>query len=652
MEAEKTKSSSVCPKILMVSSEKILSSTGNSKAPTNKEHATKTSPSSVIVAAPKDSQPVEHKTTTETKSHLTSNPAKQRLSDADVRKIFASLHSPNGMAPPSHLPFNIVEVQAGGHKLSPPNYEFQDGLYVLLRPKPRRGKKTSGGELPDPQPPTHLRHLLLQDYPPQTCSWSLSGPQFPIRGASVNVQDLGGGNPNEEHFRSICGGIQQRYCYPRNGAEEYTRRTGGALWTMYRACDDKEDVEFRLLHVYRSQKRAANKQQTKGNISKTTARRAKVPQTTMDSVATPVQRVNTKRKALPLAMARAAVRRRVSLSTPRKQRRLTREDDSPKVKETETERYEQPHPTPPTPPPAVLDHAYYQQSMYECYIPQLPFHAHDPFPAYNVDAIFGHYHPVASTMPEEYHPNSHHYDGWASSGRSQPLQGAPKGPYIPPGFKKEDGHEGHEHHTSKSDELDDSGKVIPDTADVGTMTNKAWLKSARPICHSPLQRLEESNSDDTFVTANDDPDLDLIRIGDNDDHDSCAELLVRDIQPVGTWTEHDLVENHSDVLARAPEPFLLNENTQDPQTALANLLEQCHQSIHDTIQSGPPSLQKALKALVSKWGRQVVENPMAIVDALTLAKEDGPLTTDSTSSAGSDTTYESKPTHATTVTAV
>jgi hypothetical protein len=51
--------------------------------------------------------------------------------------------------------------------------------------------------------------------------------------------------------------IQQRYCYPK-GRLEYSSRKGGALWTM---CDEfgKEDTEYRLLHVYLSPKRAANK---------------------------------------------------------------------------------------------------------------------------------------------------------------------------------------------------------------------------------------------------------------------------------------------------------------------------------------------------------------------------------------------------------
>ena len=98
-----------------------------------------------------------------------------------------------------------------------------DGLYVLLRPaKKSRGKH----QLADvPKAPAHLQHLVWEngDNVPETCPWSLSGPQFPQPTA-----------------------IQQRYCYPK-GKAEYSSRIGGALWTMY-GRDKKEDLDFRLLH--------------------------------------------------------------------------------------------------------------------------------------------------------------------------------------------------------------------------------------------------------------------------------------------------------------------------------------------------------------------------------------------------------------------
>lgn len=150
------------------------------------------------------------------------------MSEHDVKAIFASLHI-DGEKPPSHLTFQIVPVGSNGLKLSPPSYEFEDGLYVLLRPAKKR--KQGGSQ---PSAPAHLSHLLLASMPPETCPWSLSGPQFPA--------------PNA---------VQQRYCYPK-GRPEYSSRTGGALWTMYDE-NGNEDTEYRLLHVYLSPKRAANK---------------------------------------------------------------------------------------------------------------------------------------------------------------------------------------------------------------------------------------------------------------------------------------------------------------------------------------------------------------------------------------------------------
>jgi hypothetical protein len=73
----------------------------------------------------------------------------------------------------------------------------------------------------------------MTEFPPETCKWQLSGPQFPQPTA-----------------------IQQRYCYPR-GRKEYSQCTGSALWTMYNS-DGMENKEYRLLHVYYSSKRLFN----------------------------------------------------------------------------------------------------------------------------------------------------------------------------------------------------------------------------------------------------------------------------------------------------------------------------------------------------------------------------------------------------------
>ncbi|GKY93081.1 hypothetical protein MPSEU_000276400 [Mayamaea pseudoterrestris] len=154
----------------------------------------------------------------------------RRLEDKDVRSIFECLHE--GKPPPFRLSFQIVPVGSNGLKLSPPSYEFPDGLYVLLRPRVKSKTVDHSG----PRAPPHLQHLVWKEgeIPPESCPWSLSGPQFPQPTA-----------------------IQQRYCYPK-GRSEYSDNKGGALWTMYNT-NGKEDTEFRLLHVYYSAKRAVNK---------------------------------------------------------------------------------------------------------------------------------------------------------------------------------------------------------------------------------------------------------------------------------------------------------------------------------------------------------------------------------------------------------
>lgn len=153
----------------------------------------------------------------------------RRLSDDDVRAIFECVH--NNTNAPSHLPFQIVPVGTDGLKLSPPSFQFDDGLYILLKPLQ---KKKSIHASDQPKVPSKLMDCLMPNVPETNCPWSLSGPQFPQPTA-----------------------IQQRYCYPK-GDPMYSSQKGGALWTMY-GTDGREDLEYRLLHVYFSAKRAVNK---------------------------------------------------------------------------------------------------------------------------------------------------------------------------------------------------------------------------------------------------------------------------------------------------------------------------------------------------------------------------------------------------------
>ncbi|VEU39091.1 unnamed protein product [Pseudo-nitzschia multistriata] len=158
-----------------------------------------------------------------------------KLDNKDVRAIFESLYD-NRPAPPG-LKFQIVPVGPNGQGLSPPNHEYEDGIYVLLRPdkskKNKKNKKGSSNDYERPKIPPHLAHLKMKTPLSNGTKWSLSGPQFPRPTA-----------------------IQQRYCYPQ-GDSEYASKKGAALWTMYN-CNGKEDKEYRLLHVYFSVKRANN----------------------------------------------------------------------------------------------------------------------------------------------------------------------------------------------------------------------------------------------------------------------------------------------------------------------------------------------------------------------------------------------------------
>jgi hypothetical protein len=98
----------------------------------------------------------------------------KRLGDDDVRAVFSCLRSHD--LPPPHLHFQIVPVGPRGLKLSPPSHEFEDGLYVLLRPQ--KSKKKSNEIDPRDRVPSQLSHLIMTELPPETCPWSLSGPQY------------------------------------------------------------------------------------------------------------------------------------------------------------------------------------------------------------------------------------------------------------------------------------------------------------------------------------------------------------------------------------------------------------------------------------------------------------------------------------------
>lgn len=104
-------------------------------------------------------------------------------------------------------------------------HQFKEGLYVLLPPSKKGGKFRKNGST-ELDLPLHLRPLVTsRSWPEVSCSWHLSGPQYPI---------------------SYCG-IQKRYCYPTDGLPSYEQTMSGILCTAF--VNGKEDLSFRLFHV-------------------------------------------------------------------------------------------------------------------------------------------------------------------------------------------------------------------------------------------------------------------------------------------------------------------------------------------------------------------------------------------------------------------
>eukprot|EP00978_Attheya_sp_CCMP212_P040385 scaffold219843_cov53-Attheya_sp.AAC.1 len=132
----------------------------------------------------------------------------RKLSDNDVKTVYECVY--NNRRPPPQLSFKIVVVGPEGQRLSPPAIEFEDGIYILLRPQKKR-KKNKGEAVPESVPPivpSNLVDYVMHENQTPECPWQLSGPQFPKKTV-----------------------IQQRYCYPK-GRPEYSAWKGGSLWTI------------------------------------------------------------------------------------------------------------------------------------------------------------------------------------------------------------------------------------------------------------------------------------------------------------------------------------------------------------------------------------------------------------------------------------
>eukprot|EP00985_Skeletonema_marinoi_P030098 scaffold30521_cov113-Skeletonema_marinoi.AAC.1 len=156
------------------------------------------------------------------------NSASGRLSESCVSEIFDCIKK--GKVPTGDIAFNIIKTTEKKLMLSPPSYEFGDGIYVLLR---------NMSDSHNVVIPSNLEHLVLNvddvATSAEVCKWSLSGP------ASKSQKK---------------GALQQRYSYPR-GRPAYSNTKGGSLWTMIDSTGS-DGLDVRVFHVYHSLKRLSS----------------------------------------------------------------------------------------------------------------------------------------------------------------------------------------------------------------------------------------------------------------------------------------------------------------------------------------------------------------------------------------------------------
>ena len=88
----------------------------------------------------------------------------RRLTNDDVRTIFDCLYN-NKIPSDKRLMFKIIVVGSNGMKLSPPSYEFDDGLYILLKPlKKAKGERKvhyQSNPQDDPRIPSNLKSMVF-----------------------------------------------------------------------------------------------------------------------------------------------------------------------------------------------------------------------------------------------------------------------------------------------------------------------------------------------------------------------------------------------------------------------------------------------------------------------------------------------------------
>jgi hypothetical protein len=152
-------------------------------------------------------------------SSCSSMALRYRLSREEVELIFDCVAK--NLPPTNELSFKIISSVAGS-KISPPPFEYEDGIYVILT---AADKKTFAPT------PSALMHLVLptsnlEKLP--TCHWRSSGK----KSHKTN-------NPQSKYL--------VRYCYPQS--EGYRNTKGASVWTQR---DERgfEILHVRVLHIY------------------------------------------------------------------------------------------------------------------------------------------------------------------------------------------------------------------------------------------------------------------------------------------------------------------------------------------------------------------------------------------------------------------
>ena len=148
-----------------------------------------------------------------------------RLTKVHVKTIFDCVS--NNQLPRSGLSFKIIRCPKANAKVSPPPFEYDEGIYILLNDPSKQGLEHI---------PSALVDLILTDEVlnnRKTCHWRSSG----LKSHRNNI-------PTAKYL--------VRYCYPQN--ENYSNNKGATIWTQ-RDERGEEDFSVRILHIYETCKR-------------------------------------------------------------------------------------------------------------------------------------------------------------------------------------------------------------------------------------------------------------------------------------------------------------------------------------------------------------------------------------------------------------